>query len=131
MKTYHSIFFVLNFIIGFVINAHNTEPDLKVNISSKVNSHELTDAGTVILSTNDGLAGEYHENSGRYIIATDKIIYAIDENNGVGLLKLSKDNTEIEKELTTSDKKPEYVIDDMDNVLCYLSDNQTISIFKN
>lgn len=131
MKTYHSIFFVLSFIVGFVLNAHNTEPDLKVNISSKVNSLELTDAGTVILSKNDGLAGVYHENSGRYIIATDKIMYVIDENNGgVGLLKLSKDNTEIEKELTTSDKKPEYVIDDMDNVLCCLSDNQTISIFK-
>ena len=50
--------------------------------------------------------------------------------NGVGLLKLSKDNGEVEKELTTDDKKPEYVIDEIDNVLYYLSDNQTISIFK-
>lgn len=120
-------------MFGLVFNqeviAHDTEPDLIVNISSKVNSLELIVAGTVILGTNDGLVGVYHKNSGRYIIATDKIMYAIDENNGVGLLNLSKDNTEIEKEQTTSDKKPEYVIDDMDNLLCYLSDNLTISIF--
>jgi hypothetical protein len=50
--------------------------------------------------------------------------------NGVGLLKLSKDNGEVEKELTTEDKKPVYVIDEIDNVLYYQSDNQTITIFK-
>jgi len=67
----------------------------------------------------------------RASVATkDSHVMLTKTGNGVGLLKLSKDNGEAEKELTTGDKKPEYVIDDVDNVLYYLSDNQTISIFK-
>jgi hypothetical protein len=51
-------------------------------------------------------------------------------DNGVGLLKLAKDTGKTEKEITIGDKKPEYILDEIDNVMYYLSDNQTISIFK-
>lgn len=51
-------------------------------------------------------------------------------DNGVGLLKLAKDTGETEKEITIGDKKPEYILDEIDNVMYYLSDNQTISVYK-
>lgn len=63
MKTYKNILFFLSFLVSLTLSAQNTIADLKVNISSKVNSLELTDAGTVILSTNDGIVGVYHENA--------------------------------------------------------------------
>jgi hypothetical protein len=67
----------------------------------------------------------------RASVATkDSHVMLTKTDNGVGLLKLSKDSGEVEKELTTGDKKPQYVIDEVDNVLYYLSDNQNISIFK-
>jgi hypothetical protein len=67
----------------------------------------------------------------RASVATkDSHVLLTKTDNGVGLLKLSKDQGEVEKELTTGDKKPEYIIDDVDNVLYYLSDSKTISIFN-
>jgi hypothetical protein len=67
----------------------------------------------------------------RASVATkDSHVLLTKTDNGVGLLKLSKDNGEVEKELTTDDKKPEYIIDEIDDVLYYMSDNQTISIYK-
>ncbi len=67
----------------------------------------------------------------RASVATkDSHVLLTKTNNGVGLLKLSKDNGEVEKELTTDDKKPEYVIDEVDRVLYLLTDNDNISVFK-
>jgi len=67
----------------------------------------------------------------RASVATkDSHVLLTKTDNGVGLLKLSKDSAAVEKELTTNDKKPEYIIDEIDDVLYYLSDSQTISIFK-
>ena len=67
----------------------------------------------------------------RASVATkDSHILLTKTKNGVGLLKLSKDTGDVDKELTTGDKKPEYVIDEVDQVLYYLSDKKTISVFK-
>lgn len=67
----------------------------------------------------------------RASVATkDSHILLTKTSNGVGLLKLSKDTGKVEKELTTNDKKPEYIIDEVDNVLYYLSDKKTIAVFK-
>lgn len=67
----------------------------------------------------------------RASVATkDSHVLLTKTSNGVGLLKLSKDTGKVEKELTTEDKKPEYIIDEIDRVLYYLSDKKTISVFK-
>jgi hypothetical protein len=67
----------------------------------------------------------------RASVATkDSHVLLTKTDNGVGLLKLSKDTGKIEKELTTKDKKPEYIIDEIDDYLYYVSDSQTVSIFK-
>jgi hypothetical protein len=61
MKMYFNILFVLSFFIVFTVKAQKTAADLTVQVDSKINSFELSDAGTVILSTNDGLVGVFHE----------------------------------------------------------------------
>lgn len=67
----------------------------------------------------------------RASVATkDSHVLLTKTGNGVGLLKLAKDSGKVEKELTTDDKKPEYIIDEVDQVLYYVSDKKTISIFN-
>ncbi len=47
-------------------------------------------------------------------------------DDGVGLVKLSKDTGEKGKEIILKDKKPEYVVDDIGGVLYYKADNNSI-----
>lgn len=51
-------------------------------------------------------------------------------DNVFRLLKMSKYNGEVVKKLNTDHEKPECVTNKIDNVLYFLSDNQTSSIFK-
>jgi hypothetical protein len=50
-------------------------------------------------------------------------------DDGVGLVKVNKDNGSISKEIVLKDKKPEYEIDDFSGVLYYKADNSTIYLY--
>lgn len=57
-----SIFTVLVAMLAFLVaDAQKTTPDVSIEVGSAVNSLQLTDAGTVVLNTNDGLVGVFHE----------------------------------------------------------------------
>lgn len=45
---------------------------------------------------------------------------------GVGLVKISKDTGTIEKEIILKDKKPEYIVDEIGGILYYKADNNSI-----
>jgi hypothetical protein len=62
MKSFN-LFFIFCLCLCADISAQKTQADKEVSINSKVNSFELSDAGTVILNTNDGLVGVYHKES--------------------------------------------------------------------
>ncbi len=47
-------------------------------------------------------------------------------DDGVGLVKLSKDTGEKDKEIVLKDKKPEYVVDEIGGMLYYKADNNSI-----
>jgi len=47
-------------------------------------------------------------------------------DDGVGLVKLSKDTGAMEKEIVLKDKKPEYQVDDIAGILYYKADNNSI-----
>ncbi|MBL7737524.1 MAG: PQQ-binding-like beta-propeller repeat protein [Chitinophagaceae bacterium] len=51
-------------------------------------------------------------------------------DNGVGLVKLSKDTGKNEKEIVLKDKKPEYEVDDIGGVLYYKSGSGEIAAFN-
>ena len=51
-------------------------------------------------------------------------------SSGVGLVKLNKDDGEKEKEILLKDKKPEYKIDEVERVLYYKVNKNTIYAFK-
>lgn len=51
-------------------------------------------------------------------------------DNGVGLVKLNKDNGKNEKEIVLKDKKPEYEVDDIGGVLYYKSGSGEIAAFN-
>jgi len=50
-------------------------------------------------------------------------------DDGVGLVKVNKDNGSVSKEIVLKDKKPEYEIDDFSGVLYYKADNSTIYLY--
>ena len=52
------------------------------------------------------------------------ILTSLDE--GVGLVKLNKDNGAKEKEIVLKDKKPEYQVDELGGVLYYMADSNSI-----
>lgn len=45
---------------------------------------------------------------------------------GVGLVKLNKDNGALEKQIILKDKKPNYTVDDFGGILYYQADNNTV-----
>lgn len=47
-------------------------------------------------------------------------------DDGVGLVKLSKDTGKMSKEIVLKDKKPEYIVDDIGGILYYQADNNSI-----
>jgi len=53
-----------------------------------------------------------------------------DLEGGVGLVRVSKDTGEIEKEIVLRDKKPEYQVDELGGMLYYKSKSNEISAFK-
>ncbi|HZH69300.1 MAG TPA: hypothetical protein VFD80_02480, partial [Flavobacteriaceae bacterium] len=50
-------------------------------------------------------------------------------DDGVGLVKVNKDDGSVSKEIVLKDKKPEYEIDDFAGVLYYKADNSTIYLY--
>ncbi len=50
-------------------------------------------------------------------------------DNGVGLVKVSKDTGKVEKEIVIEDKKPEYEVDEIGGFLYYKSNDRTIKAF--
>jgi len=50
-------------------------------------------------------------------------------DDGVGLVKVNKDDGSVSKEIVLKDKKPEYEIDDFSGVLYYKADNSTIYLY--
>ncbi|MCC4212878.1 PQQ-binding-like beta-propeller repeat protein [Leeuwenhoekiella parthenopeia] len=51
-------------------------------------------------------------------------------DDGVGLVKLSKADGSVKKEILLKDKKPEYEVDDFGGVLYYKADNKTIYAYN-
>ena len=47
-------------------------------------------------------------------------------DDGVGLVKLSKDTGKMDKEIVLKDKKPEYIVDDIGGILYYKADSNSI-----
>lgn len=45
---------------------------------------------------------------------------------GVGLVKLSKDTGKVDKEIVLKDKQPEYIVDEIGGILYYKADNNSI-----
>ena len=52
-----------------------------------------------------------------------------DLSDGVGLVKVNKDNGKTEKEIVLKDKKPVYQVDEYEGFLYYLSGSSEISGF--
>ena len=50
-------------------------------------------------------------------------------DNGIGLVKVSKDTGKVEKEIVIEDKKPEYEVDEIGGFLYYQSNDKTIQAF--
>lgn len=50
-------------------------------------------------------------------------------DNGIGLVKVSKDNGKVEKEIVIEDKKPEYEVDEYGGMLYYRANDKTIQAF--
>lgn len=50
-------------------------------------------------------------------------------DDGVGLVKVSKDSGEVSKEIILKDKKPEYIVDEIGGVLYYQSGNSSIYVY--
>ena len=51
-------------------------------------------------------------------------------DSGVGLVKLNKDSGDKSKEILLKDKKPTYVVDDLERILYYQANNNTIYAYK-
>ena len=51
-------------------------------------------------------------------------------NDGVGIVKVSKNTGKVDKEIILNDKKPEYQIDELEGVLYYKANNSTINAYK-
>lgn len=51
-------------------------------------------------------------------------------NDGVGLVKVNKDNGKVEKEITLKDKKPTYEVDDFGGYLYYLAKGNTVYAYN-
>lgn len=51
-------------------------------------------------------------------------------DDGVGLVKLSKDTGKMNKEIVLKDKKPEYIVDDIAGILYYKADNNSIFAYN-
>ncbi len=47
-------------------------------------------------------------------------------DDGVGLVKLSKDTGKVDKEIVLKDKQPEYIVDEIGGILYYKADNNSI-----
>ena len=56
------------------------------------------------------------------------VLTSLDE--GVGLIKLSKETGEVEKKIVLRDKKPEYEVDEFGGMLFYKADNSTIYAYS-
>lgn len=56
------------------------------------------------------------------------VLTSLDE--GVGLIKLSKETGEVEKKIVLKDKKPEYEVDEFGGMLFYKADNSTIYAYS-
>lgn len=55
------------------------------------------------------------------------VLTKLDE--GVGLVKVSKDSGEVSKEIILKDKKPEYIVDEMGGILYYQAGNSSIYVY--
>ena len=51
-------------------------------------------------------------------------------DDGVGLVKISKDTGKTHKEIVLKDKKPEYIVDEIGGILYYKADNNSIYAYN-
>ena len=68
------------------------------------------------------------QGANNYQVMLTKVTMAND--SGIGLVRVNKDSGKIESKVILNDKKPDYIADDVDNMVFYKSGNKAIAGYK-
>jgi hypothetical protein len=92
-----------------------------------------TDRGEAYADLGDGMAVAASASIGEMLkrfkatAATENARFILTKlEDGVGLVKINKDNGKVEKEIVLKDKKPEYEVDERGGMLYYMADNNSL-----
>ncbi|RZM30206.1 MAG: hypothetical protein EOO88_01760 [Pedobacter sp.] len=68
------------------------------------------------------------QGANNYIVMLTKVKTA--DDNGIGLVRVNKDSGKIESKVVLDDKKPDYIADDVENMVFYKSGNKALTGYK-
>ena len=68
------------------------------------------------------------QGANNYVVMLTKVKTA--DDNGIGLVRVNKDSGKIESKVVLDDKKPDYIADDVENMVFYKSGNKALTGYK-